>query len=944
MFHTSQLLQPIRQKNGIFKIPHGGTAIIASSALITPFVHGDDKTKRWEQIEATTRVTAAWIQVMPKMRILVFSFYGYAYSNTEESVEHTNNDNLLAAIFEIASQYGDIPVLIGGDFQNEPSAYRSFQIAKDNAGWCDPLYTHDEWGNTERPITYSHSSNFVDPIDGFSSIDSLILNNVAFAALASINVQYGDARQHAPIKAEFNWPKICQKGFVLLRNAPFDFSNLKRDDKGKVDSHLIDHNAKVLWDHKYQQLCNDASDEKSWNAISRFGIDILLESGSSFAKAPKQRGGKPNFVEKVVCPGQQINNTAATKASSTLTKTHSLIAELRVRLQRVSSKAADFAITLRLQEKIAQRVSNMPFIQGWDPMLDMNDTALQHVQKLLQEEITKVREKEKWNRISKWRNVMKEGTQTKQVSCSVFQWLKNRNKSSSQNLIKDDDNNIVYAPIDAIKLINAKWDDIYAANVLHHDPMEVLKFAWPMIDKIRNPVDLPALTGESLKAQILKRRVNAAPGLDGWRTVECQTLPITFYSAVADYFTQVEQGLRKLPQCLTNAKQVLLDKPNCDDHPLQKRILTILPVFLLCYTSLRFAQLQTWQMQTLPKELYGGVKGRRMTEAHSAIQLDIDNAKTVQNPIMGLKLDKAKCFDRLLPSITAALFLAFGLPQGLTTFFLQIYVGLKRYMTYKQWTSKVLSTCSNGLAQGCSLSLIAINLHMAVWTLMIQHLPVSSSIFIDDSYLWTKVENKRWLEEAMRLTILWDNKTGQLLNQRKCQIWATNAKARKCIRNCFPDMEFVHSIEILGARIQTTNQASFHWMPAKTAKAIQDVKNIAAIPCSRDTMSHLIACKVIPQLTFSAHINGIPKEGLQAIQNQIAIALWQGRPMWRSKLLLHGILCKPYRCDPFVARIYNTLLDTMCFLKNADCKIREKWIVQVQANVVQPNGMFAHFQ
>ena len=56
----------------------------------------------------------AWIQVMPKMRILVFSFCGYAYSNTEESVEHTNNDNLLAAIFEIASQYGDIPVLIGG--------------------------------------------------------------------------------------------------------------------------------------------------------------------------------------------------------------------------------------------------------------------------------------------------------------------------------------------------------------------------------------------------------------------------------------------------------------------------------------------------------------------------------------------------------------------------------------------------------------------------------------------------------------------------------------------------------------------------------------------------------------------------------------------------------------------------------------------------------------
>ena len=100
----------------------------------------------------------------------------------------------------------------------------------------------------------------------------------------------------------------------------------------------------------------------------------------------------------------------------------------------------------------------MPFIQGWDPMLDMNDTALQHAQKTLARRNHQGARKRKMESNFKMeRNVMKEGTQTKQVSCSVFQWLKNRNKSSSQNLIKDDDNNIVYAPIDAIKLINAKW-------------------------------------------------------------------------------------------------------------------------------------------------------------------------------------------------------------------------------------------------------------------------------------------------------------------------------------------------------------------------------------------------------------------------------------------------------------------------------------------------------
>lgn len=156
---------------------------------------------------------------------------------------------------------------------------------------------------------------------------------------------------------------------------------------------------------------------------------------------------------------------------------------------------------------------------------------------------------------------------------------------------------------------------------------------------------------------------------------------------------------------------------------MNKRLITILPALRLAYTGARYEQLQAWQQLTMPPCIVGGIRGRTMPMLHTALRLDIDEAAVQQQELVGIKPDKAKCFDRIIPSHTCALFLAFGLPKGFVNLFSKIYKGLHRHMCYKGWMSPTATTASNGVAQGRSLSLIAVNVQTKVWAHLLQHLP-----------------------------------------------------------------------------------------------------------------------------------------------------------------------------------------------------------------------------
>ena len=934
------LLDPKKTKANTFVTPHGGVALIATKGLIRAFTVDDDSTGLWADLAKSTRIAASWIQILPKVRALIFSFYG-------ETARHDNshlrvNNFYLERIFAVASQFGDIPIILNGDFQTDPDSYSAVVSAKQHGNWVDPLSSHDQHGNPTRPITFSRNANFVSPTEHFSSIDAILLNRTASFALTSIDVDYSRAKQHAPIVAKFVWPKIFVKGTVLNMPAPLNLEKLPRKENNELDLEKISVNAERIWKNDFHSKCTSGNDDQDWEQINNFALETLTSSGAKFRPGLATRAKKPTFSSSTPCPGQTLYGDALTKSIAELVNFNKLLVEFCHRLTRPSSCDNDRKITHKLQIKIVKRASSFKIpLTGLESSPSISQ--IKDLQKQVCDLINKKRNSAKRERIKNWKQKMIFGTKTKNVHSFVYKWIKSKTHIEVPNLIVDASGNILYNPSEAIEEINIQWDKVFSANVCHQDPLELLKFIWPYIDEVRQQTEVPELSGLMLRKQILCRKVNAAAGLDGWRTVEALSLPTFVYDKIATFFRGIEDGSRKMPKQLAMAKQVLLNKNGLDD-PMQKRIISLLPIFLLAYTGARFKQLQKWQQAVFPTELKGGIKGRGLGEIPANLRLCIDVAKEDNHPVVGIKLDKSKCFDRIVPSIAATLLLGFGCPKGVVSVFLGIYSTLTRFLRYKQWCSDRPTTCANGVVQGCSFSLLAINAYMSAWALLLKRIPdIQFAAFVDDCYIWSRLCHCSNLTNALDVTDKWDDLTGQKLNRKKCQAFATNTNARKVLKQQLPDVDHTHVITVLGVNLNVTNNKNMLWPNEKTIKILRDMKSIRAIPCSREVTAHLIATKVIPQLDFMPSLNHIPKKVLQAVQDAIASSLWGNRPLWRSRWLVLGLLSNPGRTEPFLARSFSTILETLNFLKTTTPKNREIWKTLASKPSIQVNSYLAAF-
>ena len=154
--------------------------------------------------------------------------------------------------------------------------------------------------------------------------------------------------------------------------------------------------------------------------------------------------------------------------------------------------------------------------------------------------------------------------------------------------------------------------------------------------------------------------------------------------------------------------------------------------------------------------------------------------------------------------------LALGVPKGIVNVFILMYKGLHKHLSYRGWISKQSVTNANGVAQGCSFSLLAINAYMHIWATFIEHIPhVVSRVFIDDAYLWVHINHVNDLARALQMTEQWGVVVGQKLNHSKSVLWATSGNARQIAKKNFPSLPLFLEFDVLGAKcIRQTGSTS----------------------------------------------------------------------------------------------------------------------------------------
>ena len=730
------------------------------------------------------------------------------------------------------------------------------------------------------------------------------MNHVAFSALQSCDVVETGGSQHRPIHASFLWDRVHVRGDIHIKTASLGTSFLPKGHSKEAT--FVNEIAQQICPSPQTHLQDFPDVESKWAEVNRVCTDTLVLAGAKWGFGQQSRGTLPKFSTKAFCPGQTPKGSAVASKGSQLYNCLRRLGELAIRLNRAQGSRADSRITHQTACKCSRALHILHAPVKWDskqlPSLLEVSASIQWVK----EQAALWEHHKKASRIQAWKEKIKSSEQGSMKH--IYHHLKNKSLDEPVNLVLDPQGQILFNPRSAMESINDTWDEVFGANVLHEEPLNVLGVIWPYMDHSIPALELPRLSGSDIQQTIQHRNPMAAPGLDGWRTTDMHCLPIVCCDLIADFFKTLEDNCdSSIPEVLLRVKQVILNKPG-PSTPLNKRLITILSPMILAYTGTRFRQLQHWQQHTMPRQLCGGIKGRDMSSISVGLRLELDAAQAQAHDIVGIKLDQSKCFDRIIPSVAGALFLAFGLPKGIVSVFLRMYAGFKKHISYRGWVARRHSTAANGVAQGCSLSLIAINVYMAVWARFMSLIPhVSCRAFIDDAYLWAHIDHIAQLRIALDMTTQWNVLVGQKLNQSKCNLWATSKQARKDAKSLFPEIPLVLEFDALGAIIYTSERNAYCFSHARVEKIRTDIRNIGALPISRKSKAKIIAAKIIPQCSFAAEISDIPKKALSDFQSDIATVLWENRPHWRSKMLVFCFLSQPSFVHPQLSRAYTML-------------------------------------
>ena len=120
------------------------------------------------------------------------------------------------------------------------------------------------------------------------------------------------------------------------------------------------------------------------------------------------------------------------------------------------------------------------------------------------------------------------------------------------------------------------------------------------------PLDEWTKTEQKLFDAVQSRKGSVSAGVDGWRTPEVKALPLRAFSPWARLWNAIETQQMTFPECLKQARLVMLPKPDAKSaQPIHRRLISLLNIFCLAYSRARFVDTIPYREQRFLKRLLG---------------------------------------------------------------------------------------------------------------------------------------------------------------------------------------------------------------------------------------------------------------------------------------------------------------------------------------------------
>ena len=322
-------------------------------------------------------------------------------------------------------------------------------------------------------------------------------------------------------------------------------------------------------------------------------------------------------------------------------------------------------------------------------------------------------QREDRERVQAWRSWLQAEWGTKPGA--VYRWLKEEGFSPPVVFIARPDGTPTANVQEMDELVRAAWGPINRKYAEGPEPCPdafVAKYGHLLY---RVPMLAKQLTGPYLRRRLMAMRPSAM-GLDGWSLQDLRALPDRVLNWLAQLLTLIEE-VGRWPTLLAQGYTSLIPKPG-EEGPLGTRPLTVLSMVYRLWAGTRLWEVMRWQESWVHPRAFGFRLARGAVDAATVTQALLELARLKGWRLEGLSLDYVKCFDLIPQAVVLRIARELGMDDGVLRALAAMYRQLRRAFRLAgalgAWWQ-----ATNGILQGCPLSVILINILTTVWKMEI---------------------------------------------------------------------------------------------------------------------------------------------------------------------------------------------------------------------------------
>jgi hypothetical protein len=856
--------KPMPAPRGRMMGPPGGVAILTSKGMalqeLTP-----EGIQSLESMYRDGRWVAARVGNPATGGIIVCSVHfdphiGYTYAS-RENVSKVIEDTMLWA-----AQFAPLPVIVGGDFNVDLQRVEGVPSILDAFNW---LADHLCPGSARVPTTYSGSS-----------LDFLLFSSPAWHGLCEVVVN--DIPGIAPHKAKianFAWDD-AEQARVLLSPTPFPpkFGTLL-SDKDRAEAQAL---GRVLV-QEFHTHWNPSKAWKDWSAV----VESWVWSKMRLTKHKKDRwrGGR-GFLPVFKMQKRKHSHTRLWQPEALRPLRRAMALTVLLDHYQEWNGTAQRLWDLLLSTPMVVDMLRPVWPHCMDNTVAPPSRIVQQLKWTLQSRVSE--EKAAFHRrcLEAWRRKLQIHDPHGK---HMYKWLNLEDQGQRICFLEEKGRMVTDEAILDV-LLKREWAEVHRRRPTHPEPDTDTFCKLFLKEEASHEFLVEDINLGRLEVALGMMNGAAAGGLDGWRPAELQELPQGFLLLPLALIQHAERTGEWPAVCQRVAVSLL--KKEGPASPLNHRPISVSSVLYRLWGAIRWTDLVNWQRTWLHDEQFGFHPGRSCEDAAVTVLLDADLARASGTHMAVLDLDLAKAFDRMPLAITLRLAAFKGIPGRV----FKALCGWHKDLTFRYKFREGFGTqwrATNGFPQGCCISCILMNMHVAVWMSAIKaiEVPVGLGVrpiaYADDQKVQVTAtpgalhQMSVFLNCTLSTSALWAAVTDQEYNVKKCKIWLLNKKAKRTLGRVLfqgTPLPFVPGMSLLGYEIQ-----AIHPPTAKAMKSTARLKSVEAtawrlraLPKDLAAKDRALAAKYISKAGFGLSFFRPEDSVLMKADRALMSHIWRG--------------------------------------------------------------------